>query len=50
MTCLSEGHWDIDAQTFAEWGVGADTPLNPSVLVFAFVVRASSQRFKLQPS
>jgi alpha-galactosidase len=23
MTCLSEGHWDIDARTFADWGVGA---------------------------
>ena len=29
MTCLSEGHWDLDAQTFADWGVGADTPINP---------------------
>ena len=23
MTCLSEGHWDLDARTFEEWGVGA---------------------------
>eukprot|EP01043_Picozoa_sp_COSAG02_P021331 COSAG02_NODE_1081_length_14706_cov_994.783939_7_plen_189_part_00 len=26
MTCLSEGHWDIDADTFADWGVGAYSP------------------------
>ena len=23
MTCLSQGHWETDAQTFADWGVGA---------------------------